>query len=120
MAVRSDAHLRLDFRSELAKVHADQLYALQDQAARTEKFQSEEWHAYLRRGIEELQQAISVQHSLLGLSGAPDDATEENILEEFRSSARGFAAALTGWVEIRNVASQLSEEMINARTLVPS
>ena len=119
MADRSNAHLKLDFRCELAKVHAEQLHFLQDQAARTEKFQSEEWQAYLRRGIEELQQAISVQHSVLGVKGVPDDATEEDILAEFRSSARGFAAALTGWVEIRNVASQLSEEMISSRTLVP-
>ncbi len=119
MAARSNAHLKLDFRSELARVHAHQLHSLQNQAARTEKFQSEEWQAYLRRGIEDLQQAISVQHSVLGVKGVPDDATEEDILAEFRSSARGFAAALTGWVEIRNVASQLSEEMISSRTLVP-
>ncbi len=119
MAARSNAHLKLDFRCELARVHAHQLHSLQNQAARTEKFQSEEWQAYLRRGIEELQQAISVQHSVLGVKGVPDDATEEDILAEFRSSARGFAAALTGWIEMRNVASQLSEEMISSRTLVP-
>ena len=119
MAARSNADLLLDFRSELARVHAHQLHLLQDKAARAEQVQSVEWQEYLRRGVEELQEAISRVHSPVGLPGVPDNATEEELLEQFRSMAQGFAAALLGWAEIRSVASRLSEKLIDSRAMLP-
>jgi hypothetical protein len=92
---------------------------MQDQYARTEKFRSVEWQGYLRRGIEEVQLAISASQSPTGISGIPANATETELLREFRDMARGFAAALAGWVEMREVASGLATELIDSRQLLP-
>jgi hypothetical protein len=119
IASRSDADLLLDFRAALASVHAGQLYTLQNQFSRTEKFHSAELQGYLRRGIEELQLAISVSHSPTGIRGVPANITEAELIAQFRSLAQGFAAGLAGWVEIRGVASELTEEMIRSKKMLP-
>ncbi len=119
MAARSDADLLLDYRAELARGHADQLYLLQDQFARSDKFNSAEWQGYLKRGIEEIQRAIAVHQSPTGIRGIPASATESELLAEFRDMARGFAAALTGWVEMRSVAEGLTDELISSKKILP-
>ena len=119
IAARSDKELILDYRKELARGHADQLHLLHGQLTRTKKLGSSQWDAYLTRGIEEVQRAISQSHSPTEISGAAADATEAEILAEFRTMARGFAAALAGWVEIRSSASALAEQLIQSRQLMP-
>jgi len=44
---------------------------------------------------------------------------EAALLQKFRGLATGFAAALTGWVEIREVASALADGMISSRAIYP-
>ena len=119
IAARCDADLLLDYRTELARGHADQLYLLHSQLARTRKFGSPQWEQYLTRGIEETQRAIAQSQSPTGITGAPADATEAGLLAEFRDMARGFAAALAGWVEMRNVTASLTDELIQSRQILP-
>ncbi len=119
IAARTDADLLLDYRAELARVHAHALYLLQDQYARSEKLRSGEWQGYLRRGIEEVQRAISTSQSPTGIRGIPANATEAELLRQFRDMALGFAAALAGWVEMREVAAGLATELIDSRKLLP-
>ena len=119
IAARTDADLLLDYRAELARVHAHALYLLQDQYARSEKLRSGEWQGYLRRGIEEVQRAISTSQSPTGIRGIPANATEAELLRQFSDMALGFAAALAGWVEMREVAAGLATELIDSRKLLP-
>jgi len=119
IAARTDADLSLDYRAELARGQADGLYMMQDQFARTQKFGSAQWQAYLRRGIEEMQRAIATSQSPTGIHGVAANATEAELLQEFREMARGFAAALAGWVEMREVAPGLVDELIGSRQLLP-
>jgi hypothetical protein len=119
MAARSESDLLLDFRKALARGHAEHLYLLQSQLLRTEKFYSADLQGYLRRGIEELQVALSVHHSPTDINGIPANTTEGELIAQFRSMAEGFAAGLVGWVEIRSVASTLTEEMISAKKMLP-
>lgn len=119
MAARSDADLVLDYRSELARGHADQVHLLMTRFQEAQKLPSQEWQAYLKRGVEEAQQALVTPQQPTDIRGVPEGTTEAALLQEFRSLATGFAAALTGWVETREVASTLTEQMIAARTIYP-
>lgn len=119
MAARSDADLLLDYRAALASRHADQLYLLHSQLARSRKFSSPQWEQYLTRGIEETQSAIGRSQSPTGITGAPANATEAGLLAEFRGMARGFAAGMAGWVEMRKVAAQLTDELIQSGKILP-
>ncbi len=119
MATRSDGNLLLDFRTALAKGHAAHLHLLQTQMSRTEKFHSTELQEHLRRGIEELQQAISVSHSPAGIGGIPANTTEAELVAQFRTMAQGLAAGLAGWVEARNVAADLTQAMISSKSMLP-
>jgi hypothetical protein len=113
IVARSDANLLLDYRRELARAHADQLYLLQDQYARTEKLQSLEWQGYLRRCIEDVQRALSVNQTPTSIEGIPENATEVELVAQFRSMAKGFAAALSGWVDMRRAAMHLTQRLIS-------
>jgi ABC-type Co2+ transport system permease subunit len=74
---------------------------------------------FLSRGIQELKTALSVNQSPTGIIGVPANSTEAELLAQFRDMARGFAAALAGWVEIRSAASDLADEMISAKKMLP-
>jgi hypothetical protein len=69
--------------------------------------------------VEEAQQALVTQHSPTGIADLPADISEAALLQEFRGLATGFAAALTGWVEMREVASALADGMISSRAIYP-
>ena len=92
------------------------LMAKYEQAQRTP---SHDWQAYLKRGVEEAQHALVTQHSPTGIQGIPADISEAALLQEFRDLATGFAAALTGWVEMREAASALADGMIRSRAIYP-
>jgi hypothetical protein len=119
IASRSDHDLLLDFRREHARVQAGYLNALQDQVVRTEKFNSAELKAYLERGVEELQQVLSDVNSPVGMPGVPEGTSEAALIARFRDMARSFAAALDGWVDSREAASRLVDEMIGSGELLP-
>ena len=119
MAARSDADLLLDYRSELARGHADQVHMLMAKYKLAQRTPSQEWQAYLKRGVEEAQQALVTQHSPTGIQGIPADISEAALLQEFRDLATGFSAALAGWVEMREVASALTGGMISSRAIYP-
>ena len=119
IAARSDVDLLLDFRTELARGHADQLYLLHSQLARSRRFSSPQWEQYLTRGIEETQRALTASQSPTGINGVPADASEAGLLAEFRDMARGFAAAMAGWVEMRKIATDLTDELIRSGKMLP-
>jgi hypothetical protein len=95
------------------------LHTLNSGPLQAQQLPSQEWQAYLKRGVEEAQQALVTQHSPTGIPGIPDDITESELIAEFRNMASGFAAALSGWVEMREVASALADEMIASRKIYP-
>lgn len=119
MADRSDANLLLDYRTELARAHADKLYTLQNQFATSQKFGSAAWQGYIQRQIEQVQGYISSPQSPTDIDGLPENMSEEAALNEFRSMARGFAAAMNGWVEMRTAASALTEALVSSRKMLP-
>jgi len=119
MADRSDAHLLLDYRTELARAHADKLHALQSQLASSQKFGSAAWQGYIQRQIEQVQRYFTSPQSPTDIAGLPADMLEGAVLEEFRSMARGFAAAMNGWEEMRTAASSLTEAMVSSRKILP-
>ena len=119
IAARSDKDLLLDFRVELARGQASYLTALQDQLARTAKFNSAELQSYLRRGITELQEVIMATNSPTGMGRLPEGTTETDLLAQFRDMARGFSAALDGWVESREVASAHCDELTDSGAMLP-
>ena len=99
--------------------HADQVHMLMARYEQAQKTPSHDWQAYLKRAVEEAQQALVAQHSPTGIADLPADISEAALLQEFRGLATGFAAALTGWVEIREVASALADGMISSRAIYP-
>jgi hypothetical protein len=119
IAARSDADLVLDYRSELARGQADQVHTLMAKYERAQQLPSQEWQAYLKRGVEEAQQALVSQHSPTGMPGIPDGMTETALIAEFRNLATGYAEALAGWVDMREAAAGLADEMISSRTIYP-
>lgn len=119
IAARSDDDLLMDFRRELAKVQASYLHGLQDQLASTERLNSQELQDYMRRGIGELQEVLTAVNSPVNIGNIPEGATEAELLTRFREMARGFAAALDGWVDTRQVASELVEKLVADGTLLP-
>jgi len=119
IAARSDNDLLLDFRRELARGQASYLTALQDQLARTETFGSEELQSYLRRGIAELQEVIMATNSPSGMGQVPAGTTDADLLAQFRGMARGFSAALDGWVDMRKAASALCDQWIGSGAMLP-
>jgi hypothetical protein len=119
IAARSDADLLLDYRSELARGHADQLYLLQKKFASAKQMPFTEWQDYLRRGIREVQEALAKVHSPTDIEGVPEGASEQQLIGEFRCMAEGFAAALTGWSGMREVSSALTQQLISSKKILP-
>jgi hypothetical protein len=108
IALRADQDLLLDYRRELAKGHADQLHVLQTQLARAEALASANWSGYLKRGIEELQLALSEAHSPTQITGVKPTAREEDVLEKFRDYAFKWADLLEIWPAVRQAASEFA------------
>jgi hypothetical protein len=119
MATRSDGDLLLDFRTALVRGHAAHLHLLQTQMSRAERIHSTELREHLRRGIEELQLALSVSHSPTGTGGIPGNTTEAELVAQFRKTAPGLADGLAGGVETRKVAADLTEAMIRSKSMLP-
>tara|TARA_R110001592_G_scaffold215025_1_gene468204 strand:- start:59816 stop:61657 length:1842 start_codon:yes stop_codon:yes gene_type:complete len=119
MAARSDEDLALDYRSELARGQAEKVHIMMAKYEEAQKMPSPEWQGYIKRGLEEVQQALVTPQQPTGIQGIPEGLTEAALLQEFRDLATGFAAALNGWVEMREVASTLADDMIAARTIYP-
>jgi hypothetical protein len=119
MAARSDAELLLDYRAELARGHADQLYVLQSQLSAAKQLYSADWEDYLQARIEEVQHFITTAQSPTAIDGLPADVTEQAVLAQFRELAGGFAAGMSAWVGMREVAAQLTQELVSSRELIP-
>jgi hypothetical protein len=119
IAARSDADLLLDYRTELARGNADLLHMLMTKYESAQALPSQEWREYLKRAVEETQTALVTQASPTDIPGTTDGATEAALMAEFRNLATGFAAALAGWVEMREVASGLANDMIDSRKMLP-
>ncbi|MEM8661992.1 MAG: hypothetical protein AAGF35_14000, partial [Pseudomonadota bacterium] len=119
MASRSDEDLLFDYRAALAEAQSDQLRVLSSKYAQSSQASSEEWHHYLKRGIDETQKALTSQQSPTAIPGLSEGASEASLLTEFRAMANGFAGSLFGWEETRKVASDTVEDMIRSRSIYP-
>ena len=119
MAARSDADLAMDYRAELARGHADLVHLLMARYQQAQQMPSQEWQAYLKRGVEEAQKALVTPQQLTAIQGVPEGSTEAALLQEFRALATGFAGALAGWEATREAASALTQAMIDTRTIYP-
>ena len=118
-AARSDTTLVADYRAELARGHAEQLYILQNQYHGARQLGAPQWQAYLQRRIEEVQGFLSSAQSPAAMAGSPGDTAEASALAGFRELARGFAAGMNAWVATREAASALVEELVDSGTLRP-
>lgn len=104
IAARSDQDLLLDFRTELARSHAEQLNMIGNQRQATEPLGSEAWNAYLQRAQEEVSQALAQLQGPRSIRGVPVDSSDHSLLASFRDMANGFAGALEQWAEVREKA----------------
>jgi hypothetical protein len=118
-AARSDDNLLLDYRAEFAKAHAHTMSLLQNQSQSTLKFQSAEFSDYIKGRIEDVGKSLLNSQSPTRFVRNPEATTEVQVLARFRGMAQGFAAALTGWVAMREAASQLTAELITSGKLLP-
>ena len=103
LAQKSSEDLILDYRREVAKGHAAQLYNLRTQLAATRDFDSGNWKGYLERGIVELEGAIQKEWGPADIDGVEAGSSNEQVVEEFRRMLLGFAGALEAWDLIRDV-----------------
>lgn len=117
VANRSDENLLLDYRTELARGHADQLRALNQQLQRSKDLPSNNWQGYLQRGMEEMQQVLVNPRSPTQLGGIAEGASEAEVLDRFRELARGWADALDGWGEIREASVGLVRGLMDAKKM---
>jgi len=119
MAARGDADLAADYRAELARAHADQLYILQNKYQGAQLLDAPVWQAYLQRRIGEVQQLLATAQSPATIAGAPGNESETAVLAEFRELARGFAAGMSAWVAMRETATPLVDELVASGKLRP-
>lgn len=111
IAARSDQDLVLDYRTELARSHAEQLTMIGNQRQNTGSLGSEAWSAYLQRAEEEVQQALAQLQSPRDIRGVPADSSEASVLAAFRDMASGFAGALEQWARVREVAPAVTADL---------
>lgn len=97
LASRSNKDLIVDYKSELARGLRDQLRQLEGQQARSADVGSDNWKQYIQRGITEVQQAMLAPHEPAEIN---KEFSSEQILNEFKTQATGFAEALDTWPEI--------------------
>jgi hypothetical protein len=81
------------------------LHLLSEQRRRTQDMNSANWTGYLDRGISEMQSALQREWSPTDLEDVPEGTSAEQAVEGFRGFLRGYAAALEGWVAIRDIAA---------------
>ncbi|MEE4111058.1 MAG: hypothetical protein V2I24_17025 [Halieaceae bacterium] len=105
LADKSTADLLMDYRREVARGHAMSLHLLSEQRRRTQDMNSANWTGYLDRGISEMQSALQREWSPTDLEDVPQGTSAEQAAEGFRGFLRGYAAALEGWVAIRDIAA---------------
>jgi hypothetical protein len=115
LADKSTDNLLLDYRREVAKVHAHQLLLIREQLAQSKDLPSNTWQGYLNRGVEEVQQALARAWSPTEITGAPRDSSDTAMMEAFRDLLRGFAAALEAWPAVRDIADEQARRVLDAQ-----
>ena len=104
LSEKSTEDLLLDYRREVARAHALQLYGLRQQHRAAATMNSANWTGYLERGIGELQGALQKRWSPVDIEGAPAGATDESMIDAMRALLRGFAAGVAAWPSLREAA----------------
>jgi len=117
--VRSDERLRLDFRASLARSHAALLGLYADRCFTAEELKSPELQELLDRGLKEYNQTLASPSSPLEIDGIPEAMTEAEFFSQFREMAHGFAGALASWPAVRDVATEVSQDLVNSREMIP-
>jgi hypothetical protein len=112
MANRSDDDLLLDYRTELARGHSDQVRMLNQQFERARDLPSANWQGYLQRGMEEMQGVLLAPRSPTQMKGIQAGTTEAEVVEKFRALARGWADALEGWAAVREASVGVTRELL--------
>jgi hypothetical protein len=119
VSVRSDERLRLDFRASLARSHAALLGLYADRCFMAEELKSPELQELLDRGLKEYNQTLASPSSPLEIDGIPEAMTEAEFFSQFREMAHGFAGALASWPAVRDVATEVSQDLVNSREMIP-
>lgn len=104
-AQSSDLRLAGAYRSTLGGAQADSLRQLGD-ALRGAGNKHAEWRAILEERQRKYLAAIGRNAVPVRLAGVPPDTSEEQLWQQFRSLAAGFADALAAWPEIRRAAAE--------------
>ena len=119
LVLRTDEDLRLGYRAKLARTQVAMLSVFENRSSVTEEFKSTELQELLNRGIQEYREAILCPSSPLDIDGMPEGMTEAAFFARFREMVHGFAGALASWTEVRDVAAEVSQELVNSREMIP-
>ena len=57
--------------------------------------------------------------SPIDIDGMPEGMTEAAFFARFREVVLGFAGALASWTEVRDVAAEVSQDLVNSREMIP-
>jgi hypothetical protein len=119
LSEREPSGLLATLRAELALQHAEQLQQLGQQLQRAPKLGSQEWEAYLQRGVEEVSGALQTPARVLDIPGVPAQLTEEEILKRVKTVMGEFSTALAVWPAIREAAAAITGTMLESGDLAP-
>ncbi|MFO7553367.1 MAG: hypothetical protein R6W80_18340 [Haliea sp.] len=98
----SDAGLAARFRAGLARLQAAHLQTLEERF-RDSSALGEDWRHYLERNRQACVAALQQSPDLADLPGVPAATGSATVAAAIRQRATGFAAALRGWDELREV-----------------
>jgi hypothetical protein len=108
----SSGELLALFRKELNGRRAEQLRHLQAQLQAAPAHGDPDWEAYLGRGINELTRALQVPVSIVDVPGMPRNATETQLLGQFRRAIAEFGRAVAAWPVIRGAAQRVVQRLV--------
>jgi hypothetical protein len=109
LAARDPVQLLLDYRREQARIHGERYVALLEKLEHAQQTSSMSWVAYVKRALDETQQALVQEQSPASLSPAvPGGNSGERALElvdQLRVLAAGWAQGLEAWCAMREWAA---------------
>ncbi len=119
LVLRGDEELLLGFRVKLARSQVTSLDNFESRSSVAEELKSTELQELLNRAIQEYRKAIMSPSSPIDIDGMPEGMTEAAFFARFREVVLGFAGALASWTEVRDVAAEVSQDLVNSREMIP-
>lgn len=109
LAARESAQLLLDYRREQARIHSERYADVRQKIEDAEHTGNASWVAYLRRALDETQQALVQEQSPASLAptttGGGGEERALALAERLRVLASGWAEGLDAWCAIREWAA---------------